>query len=96
MQMKAVHGLFGHDVDPAIGHLDFPAPQVHVQKFREYSDAPRNLLFQLDEGGRHLVQLGQRSIRGVTAGVILLRPFSAGLIVLAKLVTFLQQFGVHL
>src|SRR5580658_2737966 len=50
MQMQAMYHVLGHDVDPAIGHLQCASRQVPLDGLGEVLDMPRELFLQGLEG----------------------------------------------
>src|SRR6202789_3309366 len=95
MQMQAMHHLPRHDVDPAIGHLQFAPVKIPLDGFGEGSDMPRKSAFQGLEGGGNTLQPVHRSIRGIAARIVFGGPPPAGRIVVAKLPALLQKLAVE-
>jgi len=66
-----------HDVDPTVRHFERSAGEIEIERFREFCDVRRKSPLQLRERGRDRVHLVGRSVRGVAAGIIRLRPAPA-------------------
>ena len=92
--MQAVDRVFGHDVDPAIGHHQFAILQVELDMFCEGLDVAIEFFLQFPERGGHLVELVEAAVGCVTAAIVFLRPLLALDIVAANLVGFLDEFAI--
>lgn len=84
MQMQAMRGVLWHNINPAIAHRNFSAPQIHVELGRVTAHLPREPTLELREGGGKFMQLIECGVGRVAAGVIFCRPTAAGRIVGAE------------
>ena len=57
MQMQAMRGVLWHNIDPAIAHRNFSAPQIQVELSRVTAHLPREATLELREGGGKFMQL---------------------------------------
>src|SRR3546814_2188871 len=75
MQMKTVRATFGHDVDPAIAHLQTAAAQIPVLGARIALDVRVDTHAQDIESRRKSMQPVKRPIAGIAQRIIWLGPF---------------------
>lgn len=92
--MEAMHGLLGHNIDPAIGHAETAVSKVELKMMGIGSNMSVNLGAQLGHGGGKLVNIGNRLIRGVSTGIIFLGPLLPVQIVVTDLVTLREEFAI--
>src|SRR3546814_10100659 len=83
MQMKTVRATFGHDVDPAIAHLQTAAAQIPVLGARIALDVRVDTHAQDIESRRKSMQPVKRPIAGIAQRIIWPGPFSSGDVVRA-------------
>src|SRR3546814_18861938 len=77
MQMKTVRATFGHDVDPAIAHLQTAAAQIPVLGARIALDVRVDTHAQDIESRRKSMQPVKRPIDGIAQRLIWIGPFSS-------------------
>jgi len=94
-QVQAMHDVPRHHVHPAIGHLELAPREVEVERAREATHVHVDALLQLRERGRHPVQARRRTVRGVSARVVSLRPRAPGAVLERKLPAFAQQARIE-
>src|SRR5690606_7209575 len=70
VEVEAVGGLLGHDVDPAISHDQRAVGQVEIQIGGEAGDVFGDPTFQFHEGRGPLVEAAHGGVGGEAAGVV--------------------------
>jgi hypothetical protein len=95
VKMQAVGGMFGHDIDPQIGEKNPPFLQVHVELSGKSANMRGEFLLQRAERGREFMQLVQRGVGRVAAGIVFERPLAPGNIVVAEVAAFIDQIGIE-
>lgn len=95
VEMEAVNGVLGHDVDPAIGHGEFAAFEVEVQMIGEAEHVTGEVTLEFHEGGGEAMEPAHGGVGGEAIGIVLGGPASAGVVMVANLVGFLEQFRVQ-
>jgi hypothetical protein len=96
MQMQAVGNLPGHDVYPAVRHGELALAQIEFQMGGENPDMPIDAPLQFAESRRESMKLGHRRVGSIAAGIALLGPGAALLIVVANLIALLEQLAIEL
>jgi hypothetical protein len=88
MQVHAVRNLRRHDVHPAIGHRQFPARHVQLERVDERLEMPPQPALQPFERRRGLLHAMGRVVGGIATRIIALRPSHSRFIVQPQLQAF--------
>src|SRR5258708_8131005 len=90
VQVPAVHRAWRHDVDPAVGHIEFAALQIPFDRRGKVCNVAFELFAQRLKSGRDSLESMHRTVGGVAAQIVLVRPHAADRVVEAQLVALLQ------
>jgi hypothetical protein len=90
-----MRGTLRHNIDPAVGHPDGAAPEIHVECAGESADVRSEFFLEAGERAGKAVELVHRSVAGVAAGVILGGPLAAGGVELSQFTAFVGELGVQ-
>jgi hypothetical protein len=95
MKVQTVDGMPRHDIDPAIGHLQFARRKVPFNGGGKCGDVALELASQRFKGGRNALKTMHGGIRGVATRVVLEGPAASRRIVQTELPAFLQKLPIE-
>src|SRR5258708_5629624 len=95
VQVQAVHRASRHDVDPAVGHIEFAALQIPLDRRGKDGNVAFELFPQRLKSGRDSLETMHRTVGGVAARIVVVRPMASGRIVEAQLAALLQELAIE-